>query len=192
MTDEQIIKAFEEIIKNQNDKLSLIEQAVCADVLSLIKRTKDESNKHRNKYRAVKAEFTRLYDTVCCQKAEIGELKAITGIMNTRKYYRKFVDEVFEKEMGNMRMSPDFDYIYELYFKQRAEIEELRERISYLEKSIDCSRKEYNRLLQKLQQVKSEAIKEFAERLCKGRVKNDPVVIAVKSELKEMEGGNSV
>lgn len=51
--------------------------------------------------------------------------------------------------------------------RQKAEIEELRERISYLEKSIDCSRKEYNRLLQKLQQAKSEAIKEFAERLKK-------------------------
>ena len=41
-------------------------------------------------------------------------------------------------------------------------------------------------------EIKSEAIKEFAERLCKGRVENDPVVIAVKSELKEMEDGNSV
>lgn len=34
--------------------------------------------------------------------------------------------------------------------------------------------------------VKSEAIKEFAERLCEGRVSNDPVVIAVKVELEEM------
>ncbi len=49
--------------------------------------------------------------------------------------------------------------------RQKSDIEELRERISYLEKSIDCSRKEYNRLLQKLQQAKSEAIKEFAEQL---------------------------
>lgn len=94
------------------------------------------------------------------QKAEIEELKTITGIMNTRKYYRKFVDEVFEKEMGNKRMSPDFDYIYELYFKQRAEIERLRERISYMEESIDCSRKEYNRLSQKLQQLESAEVQE--------------------------------
>ena len=33
----------------------------------------------------------------------------------------------------------------------------------------------------------SEAVKEFAERLCEGRVSNDPVVIAVKVEL-EMVG----
>lgn len=32
-------------------------------------------------------------------------------------------------------------------------------------------------------QIKSGAIKEFAERLCKGRVGNDPVVIATKAEL---------
>ena len=32
--------------------------------------------------------------------------------------------------------------------------------------------------------AKAEAVKEFAERLCKDRVSNDPVVIAVKVELK--------
>ena len=37
-------------------------------------------------------------------------------------------------------------------------------------------------------EAKAEAIKEFAERLCEGRVSNDPVVIAVKVELKEMVG----
>lgn len=36
--------------------------------------------------------------------------------------------------------------------------------------------------------VRAEAVKEFAERLCDGRVSNDPVVIAVKVELKEMVG----
>ena len=61
--------------------------------------------------------------------------------------------------------------VSDLINRQKAEIEELRERISYLGKSIDCSRKEYNRLLQKLQQAKSEAIKELAERL-KSRLAN--------------------
>lgn len=99
-------------------------------------------------------------DLINRQKAEIEELKTITGIMGTRKYYRKFVDEVFKKEKGNKRMSPDFDYIYELYFQQRTEIERLGERISYMEESIDYSRKEYNRLLQKLQQVESTEVQE--------------------------------
>lgn len=53
----------------------------------------------------------------------------------------------------------------DLIDRQKIENEGLQERISYLEESIDCSRKEYNNLLQKSQQAKSEAIKEFAERL---------------------------
>lgn len=48
MTDEQIIKAFEEILKNQNNKLSLIERAVCDDVLSLANRQKVEIEELRS------------------------------------------------------------------------------------------------------------------------------------------------
>ena len=39
-----------------------------------------------------------------------------------------------------------------------------------------------------IKEIKSEAIKEFAERLCKRRVENDPVVIAAKAELDYMLG----
>ena len=48
MKDEQIIKAFEEILKNQNNKLSLIERAVCDDVLSLANRQKTENEELRS------------------------------------------------------------------------------------------------------------------------------------------------
>ena len=41
-------------------------------------------------------------------------------------------------------------------------------------------------------QIKSDARKEFAERLCEGRVSNDPVVIAVKTELEMMDGKENV
>ena len=41
------------------------------------------------------------------------------------------------------------------------------------------------------EKIRHEAIKEFAERLCEGRVSNDPVVIAVKVELKEMTEGRN-
>ena len=37
-----------------------------------------------------------------------------------------------------------------------------------------------------IEQHEIKAIKEFAERLCEGRVSNDPIVIAVKVELKEL------
>ena len=36
--------------------------------------------------------------------------------------------------------------------------------------------------------IKSEAIKDFVDRVCEGRVSNDPVVISVKAELKEVVG----
>lgn len=51
----------------------------------------------------------------------------------------------------------------DLINRQKARTKELEERISYLEESIDCSRKEYNRLFSKLQHARAEAIKEFAE-----------------------------
>ena len=57
--------------------------------------------------------------------------------------------------------------VSDLLNRRKARTKELEERISYLEESIDCSRKEYNRSLQKMQQLKSEAIKEFAEQLKK-------------------------
>lgn len=46
----------------------------------------------------------------------------------------------------------------------------------------------YKDLQNYIQEEKSEAVKEFAESLCKDRVSNDPVVIAVKIELKEWLG----
>ena len=41
-------------------------------------------------------------------------------------------------------------------------------------------------LMCNVQTAKSEAYKEFAERLCEGRVSNDPVVIAARVELSEL------
>jgi hypothetical protein len=58
--------------------------------------------------------------------------------------------------------------------RQNAEIENLR--------------KEKDNLIKTYKECMTEAIKDFAERLCKDRVSNDPVVIAVKVELKEMVG----
>ena len=114
MTDEQIIKALECCIESSGPE----ECSKCP-----LKRDNGDMSE------CLEQKEKLSLDLINRQKAEIEELKTITGIMNTRKYYRKFVDEVFEKEMGNKRMSPDFDYIYELYFKQRAEIERLSQKI---------------------------------------------------------------
>ena len=60
--------------------------------------------------------------------------------------------------------------------RQKAEIEMLNKTLSEQFDSYENIRKK----------AKSEAIKDFAERLCEGRVSNDPVVIAAKCLLKEM------
>ena len=67
--------------------------------------------------------------------------------------------------------------ILNLITRQKAEIERLKATVD----SFTDIGKLYS-------EIKAEAIKEFAERLCEDRVSNDPVVIAVKCELKEMAG----
>lgn len=72
-------------------------------------------------------------DLINRQREEIDDLNFIVGIKSKRKYYRKFIDEVYHKEKGNELCEPDFDYIYELYFKQKEEIERLKENNQYLD-----------------------------------------------------------
>lgn len=55
---------------------------------------------------------------------EIEDLKVLTGLQRKRKYYNKFVKEVWQKEHGKLSY-PDFDEIYKRYFEQQAEIEKL-------------------------------------------------------------------
>ena len=80
----------------------------------------------------------------------------------------------------------------DLINRQKAEIERLKKKNKILIKNADTAFQDgldENRDLFKKEvepEIRAEAIKEFAERLCEGRVENDPVVIAVKSELKEM------
>ena len=86
--------------------------------------------------------------------------------------------------------------------RQKAEIERLKEPkmlIANIEVSEDVLEKLINQKVISIandkadvnflcdKHIRTEAIKEFAERLCKDRVSNDPVVIAVKVEL-EMAG----
>ena len=60
----------------------------------------------------------------------------------------------------------------------RSEAERLEDEVNRLRDYCD----DYGKFVDE-PRIKSEAIKEFAERLCDGRVSNDPVVIAVKVEL---------
>lgn len=71
--------------------------------------------------------------------------------------------------------------------KQTAEIERLNGLLIENDKAFNKMTELYNKAFNRCKTAKSEAIKEFAERLCEGRVSNDPVVIAVKTELKMTE-----
>ena len=71
----------------------------------------------------------------------------------------------------------------EIGMSQDAEIERQINEIKVMQNAASAYKTEYR-------SIKSEAIKEFAERLCNGRLSNDPVVIAVKAELKEIADEN--
>lgn len=75
----------------------------------------------------------------------------------------------------------------------KAEIERLREEREILLKECKkCGRKTQKTICKLQMQIiraKAEAFKEFAERLCDGRVSNDPVVIAVDTLIMEMTEG---
>ena len=67
--------------------------------------------------------------------------------------------------------------LLDLINRQKAEIEKLKN-------TIDWTLDQQPILVERAEKyARAEAVKEFAERLCEGRVSNDPVVIAVKVEL---------
>lgn len=76
------------------------------------------------------------------------------------------------------------EFVYNLINRQRAEIENLRAIIDAELDTIHDLGDDYERLIEDEGMHIKKAIKEFAERLCEGRVSNDPVVITVRAELR--------
>ena len=72
----------------------------------------------------------------------------------------------------------------DLINRQRAEIENLRAIIDAELDTIHDLGDDYERAIEAEGMHIKKAIKEFAERLCEGRVSNDPVVITVRAELR--------
>ena len=66
-------------------------------------------------------------DLIQRQQEHIEDLEALTTLRNKRKYYNKFVTEVYQKEKGELHY-PDFDEIYKRYFEQQEEIKRLQNR----------------------------------------------------------------
>lgn len=98
---------------------------------------------------------------------------------------KKLTDEEIIKRLercvkrGNRNY--DTDIVLDLINRQKSEIEELKNYIHRCK-----SGKEY--WVKCLLEKPNEAIKEFAERLCEGKVSNDKTVIEAKALLKEMAG----
>lgn len=66
------------------------------------------------------------------------ELEAIVDLRSKREWYSKFVEEVYQKIPGNELSTPDFDYIYEQYFKLAEELDDAkRDTIPKLRRSLE-------------------------------------------------------
>ena len=82
----------------------------------------------------------------------------------------------------------DFEFLHDFINRQKAEIERYQKehkefciRLGYLH-SLEL------KVMERADEIKAEAVKEFVERVVEGRLEDNPVVIAVKCELKEMVG----
>ena len=62
------------------------------------------------------------------QQERIEDLEVLVGMQRKRKYYNKFVKEVWQKERGKLSY-PDFDEIYKRYFEQQERLDKLPEQI---------------------------------------------------------------
>lgn len=75
--------------------------------------------------------------------------------------------------------------------KYRGKVQSQRYEISCNQKNIERYKGVIKILEKDVATAKSEAVKEFVERLCEDRVSNNPVVIAAKCLEKEMVGENN-
>ena len=104
--------------------------------------------------------------------------------------------EQLKNDIANERMNLEhteeqLTVMTDLCRKRQALTETLQKYYENMENSIYEFRQAQAEIKFHKEQLKAEAYKEFAERLCEDRLSNDPVVIAVKVELKEMVGDNN-
>lgn len=87
------------------------------------------------------------------------------------------------------RQKAEIDILIRKNERLKDEVSELRAEVERLQNERIERIRELTRVVydKEIAEIKSEARKELAERLCEGRVSNDPVVIAAKVELAEME-----
>jgi hypothetical protein len=127
---EQIIKALGNCIKNGCKIYYPRGDNLIADALSLIKELTEEVEQRIEDYSESQKKWETAYDKLEEENESLKEdkleLEAILDLRSKRKFYNKFVKEVFQKQEGKKLTHPDFDYIYEQYFKLTEENERLR------------------------------------------------------------------
>lgn len=115
-------------------------------------------------------------DVINHQKTEIEKLRKENTELKDG-YFQKRNDEIEHQELMFLRKA------WRKSNDQNMDLQLDNERLQAENKEQDQA---IINALHRMGQIRAEAIKEFAERLCDGRVSNDPVVIAVKCAVKEM------
>ena len=104
------------------------------------------------------------------------DIEVLLGIANVCDEAADFIqrrDAEIKELQSEIKILKDSNInLHELYQNEKEKVAKAKQ------KAIDIGRA--------LKTAKAEAFKEFAERLCDGRVSNDPVVIAADALLKEM------
>lgn len=77
------------------------------------------------------------------QQEYIEEIEVIVGLQRKRKYYNRFVKEVWQKERGKLSY-PDFDEIYKRYFEQQERFDRIVEQLKEWAESSKRLYFEYN------------------------------------------------
>lgn len=169
MTDKEIIKALEVIEPTEFEKIPsvIMEFETAKEILDLINHKQAEIERLELVLLGVMHSVDKWLDGKELEQDEVN--RAATMREKTLQIVERKQSEIDrQKSMNQAKL----DTIHDL----RAEIE-------VLNKTID----NYVSCLESIEKIKAKAYKEFAERLCDDRVSNDPVVIAVKTELKLTE-----
>lgn len=66
-------------------------------------------------------------------QVENANFRELIDVGNNRVYRKKFIEEIWKKEMGNELSTPDFDYIYQKYFEMRQDRDNWRNNYEYAE-----------------------------------------------------------
>lgn len=126
-----------------------------ADIIELLKKRAMVGRPMMARDKLLMLEAAARIERLAEDKAE---LEAIVDLRNKREWYSKFVEEVYQKIPGNELSTPDFDYIYEQYFKLRDTCMEFNR------KSAEDAQRALEVTLEETEKAKAETLQKVRER----------------------------